>query len=440
MKTEVKSVVTKWRNPAAMTRIPTSAIRSTSAMRLPEMKDKMEQTELEEVLKVEKRCAGVQCEEILADGPQICFSDRVDVDYDQWGKLFLSLKFIEDLEVVEEQDEESDDEPMSSESPDLGDSDDEEDMLDVEDCRLSAKQGERRRLRKEREGFRLLGLSTESDVSDLMRSNGNCLPLLTMPGPEETINSEHASKQSPKAKPQSAIGRRARWRHIKELAKLNLATGEVERAKGQKLEDGGPVSEDVSDELECVVEEFRLEKNSWMYGKYEPNQEDVQRLMMWEEENSNYLLGFNWRSEPEMWQEKKWVKVASVMDSGAAAPVAPPSMLLNVKIEPSPGRIRGQTYTSASKHRLNNLGQQKIHAFTEEGDETSVLFQIADVSKPLVSVASICERCNRVICGKAGGVVQSLSTGKEIPFHRRNGIYVLSFWLDDSNDQRFTRP
>ena len=128
------------------------------------------------------------------------------------------------------------------------------------------------------------------------------------------------------------------------------------------------------------------------------------------------------------------------MDPGAAAPVAPPSMLPNVKIEPSPGRIRGQTYTSASKHRLNNLGQQKIHAFTEEGDETSVLFQIADVSKPLVSVASICERGNRVIFGKAGGVGQSLSTGKEIPFYRRHGIYILSLWLMDSDDQSFTRP
>ena len=40
------------------------------------MKDTMVQTELEEVLKVEKKCAGVQCEEILADGPQICFSDQ----------------------------------------------------------------------------------------------------------------------------------------------------------------------------------------------------------------------------------------------------------------------------------------------------------------------------------------------------------------------------
>ena len=134
---------------------------------------------------------------------------------------------------------------------------------------------------------------------------------------------------------------------------------------------------------------------------------------MWEEEESNELLGFSWRSEPETWEHKKWVRVESVMDSGAAAPVAPPSMLPNVKVEPSPGSIRGQNFTSASKHRLKNLGQQKINAFTDEGDPTSVLFQIADVSKPLVSVASICERGNRVIFGKAGGVVQHLTTGKE---------------------------
>ena len=163
-------------------------------------------------------------------------------------------------------------------------------------------------------------------------------------------------------------------------------------------------------------------------------------MLVWEEEECSDLLGFSWRSEPETWEHKKWVKVDSVMDSGAAAPVAPPSMLPNVKIEPSPGSVRGQNFTSASKHKLKNLGQQRTNACTEEGDPTSVLFQIADVSKPLVSVASICERGNRVIFGKAGGVVQNLTTGKEIPFHRRNGIYILSLWLMDSEDQGFARP
>ena len=134
------------------------------------------------------------------------------------------------------------------------------------------------------------------------------------------------------------------------------------------------------------------------------------------------------------------MRVDSVVDSGAAALVAPPTMLPSVKVEPSPGSIRGQNYTSASKHKVKNLGQQRIRACTEEGDETEVLFQIADVSKPLVSVLSICERGNRVLFGKSGGVVINMQSGKEIPFYRRNGIYVLSLWLMDNEDQGFARP
>ena len=104
---------------------------------------------------------------------------------------------------------------------------------------------------------------------------------------------------------------------------------------------------------------------------------------------------------------------------------------------PSEGSRRGQQYTSASKHRLKNLGQQQIQACTEDGDPTSVLFQIADVTKPLVSVSSICERGNRVIFGRSGGVVKNLQTGREIPFYRKNGIYVLSLWLCDAESAGF---
>ena len=170
-------------------------------------------------------------------------------------------------------------------------------------------------------------------------------------------------------------------------------------------------------------------------------------VMIWEdpedergEQGSQEIMDLSWRSAPEEWDNAKWVKVDSVMDSGAAAPVAPPDMLPGVKIAPSPGSLRGQKYTSASKHKLKNLGQQHIQACTEEGDNTAVLFQIADVSKPLVSVGSICEKGNRVVFGRSGGVVKNLQSGKEIPFYRRNGIYVFSLWLRDGESQGFTRP
>ena len=134
-----------------------------------------------------------------------------------------------------------------------------------------------------------------------------------------------------------------------------------------------------------------------------------------------------------------WVKVDSVMDSGASAPVAPPSMAPNAPTRPSEGSRRGMKYTSASKHKLPNLGEQHLQACTEDGTPTEVLFQLADVSRPLVSVSAICEMGNRVIFGRCGGVVQNLGTGVETPFHRKNGIYILSMWVKDSADQSFGR-
>ena len=150
-------------------------------------------------------------------------------------------------------------------------------------------------------------------------------------------------------------------------------------------------------------------------------------------DSGNELYGSEWRQEPE----GVWVRIESVMDSGASAPVAPPTMAPNVPIRASEGSKRGQKYTSASKHKLPNLGEQLLNAVTEAGEETNVLFQIADVSRPLVSVSAICEMGNRVIFGRSGGVVQNLRTGRETPFHRKNGIYVLGMWLKNAEETGF---
>ena len=76
---------------------------------------------------------------------------------------------------------------------------------------------------------------------------------------------------------------------------------------------------------------------------------------------------------------KRWFKVDSVVDSGACVLVAPPTMAPNVAIVEPEGSRRGQKWTSASKHKVKNLGQQHILACTEEANPSDVLFQIADV-------------------------------------------------------------
>ena len=82
----------------------------------------------------------------------------------------------------------------------------------------------------------------------------------------------------------------------------------------------------------------------------------------------------------------------------------------------SPGSKSAKTYSSGSGHPLENLEEQHLAAVTDNGVETEVLLQMADVSCPLMSVSAICDHGNRVIFGRAGGMVQNVATGMEVPF------------------------
>ena len=94
-----------------------------------------------------------------------------------------------------------------------------------------------------------------------------------------------------------------------------------------------------------------------------------------------------------------------------------------------PGAAEGRRI-QPFRAKVLDLGEQLLTATTEDGEATEVLFQVADVSRPLVSVSAICDMGNRVMFRKAGGVVRNVATGKETPVYRKNGIYVLTIWLD----------
>ena len=156
-----------------------------------------------------------------------------------------------------------------------------------------------------------------------------------------------------------------------------------------------------------------------------------------DEDAEEQVLGFSWRSEPELWNNRKHVNMDSVIDSGASSPNAPPGMLLYTKISESEGSRHGQIFTSASKHKLLNLGEQRIRECTKEEDEEEVSFQVANVSttvglchwslKPRFSRLRLCDMrtWQRVTFGKSGVVVK-LRSGRQIPFVRKDGIYKAS--------------
>ena len=99
-----------------------------------------------------------------------------------------------------------------------------------------------------------------------------------------------------------------------------------------------------------------------------------------------------------------------MMDSGAADSVAPPTLAPQVEISESPGSRRGQCYVSASAGRMPNMGQKVLNIQTNEGKDTTVLYQIAEVSRPLTSVSATCDKGNWVVYGPEGGFTMKCET------------------------------
>ena len=108
----------------------------------------------------------------------------------------------------------------------------------------------------------------------------------------------------------------------------------------------------------------------------------------------------------------------------------------------------GQHYGSASGHKIPNLGEQHIKGVMGNGSERAMKFQVAEVTRPLLSVGRICDTGNEVTFGRNGGVSVDLVTGEETPFIRdTDGMYQLEFWMDagagravESSPPGFARP
>ena len=133
------------------------------------------------------------------------------------------------------------------------------------------------------------------------------------------------------------------------------------------------------------------------------------------------------------------------MDSGASESVAHPSLCEAYEVTESVGSRAGQNYTSASGDVIPNLGEKVLDVVTEDGVESKVKYQAADVSRTLNSVSEICDAGGSgegqyVLFTKWGGHIFNPSTGRQTPFQREDGIYTLEMWVKPKAAPVFTRP
>ena len=134
-------------------------------------------------------------------------------------------------------------------------------------------------------------------------------------------------------------------------------------------------------------------------------------------------------------------KTTLSLDSAAAANVLPKWMFPEIPLEPSPCPRRGQYWLSANGKKIYNLGQKLIKFRTAEGHRMEVMFQIADVTKPLLSAQKVTEAGNEIRIDKDSATIISPKKSM-IKLRRQNGVFVFDITAVSTSSKAagFTRP
>jgi len=130
-------------------------------------------------------------------------------------------------------------------------------------------------------------------------------------------------------------------------------------------------------------------------------------------------------------EDEEWECIEVMVDSGASESVAPKGRF-DAEVTDGQAKKDGVKYTAANGEEIPNLGEQMVKAKTYAGQLVEVKFQVADVNKPLLSVAQLASRGNNVEFNHAGGRIIHKATGRVIPFQRKHGVYVLRLYVKKS--------
>ena len=143
----------------------------------------------------------------------------------------------------------------------------------------------------------------------------------------------------------------------------------------------------------------------------------------------------------EQWRD---VEVEVTLDSGCCNHVLDSEDAPGYLVQESPGSRRGQSFVVGSGERVPNKGQVHLNleAHVSNGRPLSAqsTFEVAEVSRPLMSVSRICEQGHSCLFTSEGAKVID-SSGKELySFKNSNGLYVANMKLKPPEPFRRQAP
>ena len=140
----------------------------------------------------------------------------------------------------------------------------------------------------------------------------------------------------------------------------------------------------------------------------------------------------------------EWIEIEITVDSGACETVMPASLCSCISITKS-STSHGAEYEVANGQTLPNLGERRCQMMTiGSASAKKIVFQVADVHKPLLSISRCADLGFNCHLGETGGYLEDRVTGETIPLQRRDNLYVTKAWVrrdpDPSPEPPFQRP
>ena len=128
----------------------------------------------------------------------------------------------------------------------------------------------------------------------------------------------------------------------------------------------------------------------------------------------------------ETWKD---IEFEVALDSGSVVHVCAPEDCPGYRCAESPGSRRGQEFLMGDGGTIPNLGQSQLNLSDEDKDIKSV-FQIAAVTRPLMSVGKICDEGHSITFNAIMAVVHGKDGSELCRFQRSaGGLYVAKLKL-----------
>ena len=174
------------------------------------------------------------------------------------------------------------------------------------------------------------------------------------------------------------------------------------------------------------------------YHKETENPRHFEEVNLFEGEEIDDLLTIESKVCKELYYAEPF---EVILDSGAGEHVASDKDTPGYSIRESKGSRAGQNFIAAGGHKMPNRGEVALRLKTQgdKGREITTTFQVASVTRPLWSVARICDAGFKVTFDPSGAEITDKSGKVICRFQRVGNLYKAKLGLKNPMHKDFAR-